>query len=67
MISRSFISFTANSARGDLLRGRVLRDFGGLVIVGDVSGSCNMPKLELKIVTASSARLASRLGGSISV
>lgn len=67
IISRSFISFSRRSISGALLAGRVLRRGPGLIIIGDVSGSCKMPKLQLKVLTSSGLLLVSHMHGGIPV
>lgn len=67
MLSRSFISFDRGDIRGALLGGRILRACPRLAIVGDVSGSCKIPKLHLKVTTSSSGRVVSCLQGGVTV
>lgn len=67
LLSRSFISFSSNKVRGSLLSGSVLRRCGGLIIVGDVSGSCKIPKLHLKLLTDKGGSLIGCVEQSLSV
>lgn len=61
VISRSFVSFSRKKRRASLVNSGVLGRCGRLIIVGDLSGSRKVPKLQLKVTISNSRGLVSRL------